>query len=250
MTITLLGTGTVRVLLCDADGNLFPSEDPAFAASTEVTHAALAQLGVERRVTAEELRLGTTGKNFRATMADLAAQAGVELGPEDLASWVAREKEAVSAFLARELHQDPAVIEPLRRLGRWLTLAAVSSSALSRLDACFRATGLHELFPVGRRFSAEDSLPRPTSKPDPAVYLFAARTLGIHADEAVAVEDSAPGAQSAVAAGFRTIGNVAFVARDERAQRVRALLEAGVATVVDSWEGVEAALATVVSPRS
>ena len=32
----------VRYLLCDADGNLFPSEEPAFEASAEVTNAFLA----------------------------------------------------------------------------------------------------------------------------------------------------------------------------------------------------------------
>ena len=62
----------VRVVLCDADGNLFPSEEPAFEASAEVTNRYLAALGSDRRFTAEELRLATTGRNFRTTAADLA----------------------------------------------------------------------------------------------------------------------------------------------------------------------------------
>jgi hypothetical protein len=45
----------------------------------------------------------------------------------------------------------------------------VSSSALARLAGCFTATELDRLIPPARRFSAEDSLPTPTSKPDPAV---------------------------------------------------------------------------------
>ena len=37
----------VEAVLCDADGNLFPSEEPAFDASAEVTNAFLASLGVD-----------------------------------------------------------------------------------------------------------------------------------------------------------------------------------------------------------
>ena len=85
----------------------------------------------------------------------------------------------VSAHLGRTLRPDPAVLGPLTRLAEHYTLAAVSSSALSRLDTCFRATGLGDLLPSERRFSAQDSLPTPISRPDPAVYLFAvARARG------------------------------------------------------------------------
>jgi beta-phosphoglucomutase-like phosphatase (HAD superfamily) len=234
----------VEVLLCDADGNLFPSEEPAFVASAQVTNRCLDVLGVARRYGAEELRLATTGKNFRTTIVDLAHEAGLRdaLSRDALEHWVAEERSAVSAHLARTLTPDPAVRQPLLRLARRFELAAVSSSALARLDACFRATGLAELFPPQRRFSAEDSLPAPTSKPDPAIYMFAGRELGVGASNALAIEDSVPGALSAVAAGFATIGNVAFVPAGERSERVDALYAAGVAAVVDSWSQLEALL--------
>lgn len=67
-----LDVEAVDVLLCDADGNLFPSKEPAFVASSAVTNRLLADLGVERRYTATELRRGTTGKNFRTTAVELA----------------------------------------------------------------------------------------------------------------------------------------------------------------------------------
>src|SRR3954453_21557948 len=54
----------VQILLCDADGNLFPSEEPAFDASVEVTNAFLAEIGSDRRFTAGELRLATTRLKF------------------------------------------------------------------------------------------------------------------------------------------------------------------------------------------
>jgi beta-phosphoglucomutase-like phosphatase (HAD superfamily) len=235
-------TGDVRVLLLDADGNLFPSEGPAFDASADVTNRFLASLGVPTRYTAEYLLATTTGKNFRTTAADLAAAHGVPVDPAVLDTWVAEERDVVSDHLGRVLRPDPAVLDPLHRLAARYRLAAVSSSALSRLDKCFRAAGLAGLIPPERRYSAEDSLPRPTSKPDPAVYRFAVEQLGVRADQAVAVEDSVPGAQSAVAAGIPTVGNVVFVPPGKRAGRGAALAAAGVRAIVRSWDELAAAL--------
>ncbi len=225
----------VRVLLCDADDCLFASEEPAFAASTAVTNDLLADLGIDKRFTPDELRSTAVGKNFRATALELAATYGVVLEPEELERRVAIERREVSAHLSRVLEPDPAVGEPLAELGLRFDLAVVSSSALARLDVCFEATGLAGLFPADVRFSAEDSLPIPTSKPDPAVYAFAGEQLGGGDGETLAVEDSVVGVRSAVAAGFQTIGNVLFVAPPEREERIAALRECGAAVVVESW---------------
>jgi beta-phosphoglucomutase-like phosphatase (HAD superfamily) len=236
---TLPNPADVQVLLLDADGSLFPSEAPAFDASAGVTNRFLASLGIEASYTSEYLLATTTGKNFRTTAVDLAAANGVTgpaLTDALLNDWVAEEKKVVSAHLGQVLRPDPAVLDPLRRLASRYTFAAVSSSALSRLDECFRATGLAELIPPGCRFSAEDSLPQPTSKPDPAVYLHALEQLGVRAGQAIAVEDSLPGAQSAVAAGITTVGNLTFVPSQERAERRRGLHEAGAAVIIESWE--------------
>jgi beta-phosphoglucomutase-like phosphatase (HAD superfamily) len=157
------------------------------------------------------------------------------LTADDLQEWVSEEKSAVSAYLGHALRPDPEVQQVLTALADRYLLALVSSSALTRLDACLHATGLSHLFAPERRFSAEDSLPQPTSKPDPAVYRHAGQRLGLSPDQAIAIEDSVPGAQAAVAAGFATIGNLRFVATDERAEREKQLREAGVVDVVFSW---------------
>lgn len=252
--------GAVTVLLCDADGNTFPSEEPAFVASTSVVNAFLRGHGVERQVTAEELRRSATGKNFRSIVLDLAMDNGIPVDPTlvsryrrsessvhalstglpvlsavELEHWVEEEKRVVTAHLSSVLTPDPRVTEPLRELSHRFILAAVSSSATSRIAACFAVTGLAALFPETRRFSAEDSLPAPTSKPDPAIYTFASARLGIRPDQGLAIEDSVPGAHAAVAAGCPTIGNVLFVSPTERAARIEALRAAGVLAVIFSW---------------
>jgi beta-phosphoglucomutase-like phosphatase (HAD superfamily) len=238
----------VTALLCDADDSLFPSEAAAFEASVEVTNRFLAEHGIHRRVTAEELRRTATGKNFRTTARELAAAAGAEVPDLDL--WVAEEQRAVTAHLSATLTADPGVTGPLTALGRHLTLAVVSSSALARLEGSFAATGLSSLLPADRWFSAEDSLPSPTSKPDPAVYLHACRQLGIAPAEGLAVEDSVAGATAAVRAGCPTVGNLRFVAAPERDRRQAELQEAGVLAVITSWQELADTLLPVVSTRT
>jgi beta-phosphoglucomutase-like phosphatase (HAD superfamily) len=237
----------LQALLCDADGNLFPSEEPAFEASAEVTNRFLAELGSAQRYTAEELRLASTGMNFRTTSRRLAVEAG---SPDvDIEPWVVEEKRAVTAYLGKVLRPHEETTTAVTELARYLRPAVVSSSALTRLDACFRATGLAELLPADVRFSAEDSLPVPTGKPDPAVYLHACRQLGVEPAAGLAVEDSVAGTLSAVRAGCPTVGNLLFVQPQEREERAAALREAGALAVVGSWRELADLLLPVLTRR-
>lgn len=237
----------LEVLLLDADGNLFPSEEPAFVASAEVTNRFLASLGIDRSFTPDELRLATTGMNFRTTARRLAQEHGHD--DVDVEPWVEEEQRAVTEHLAATLLPDRKTLSALTALAAYLPLAAVSSSALARLAGCFTATELNRLIPPEHRFSAEDSLPRPTSKPDPAVYLHACARLGVAPGAALAVEDSVPGVRSAVGAGCPTVGNLVFVAPPERPRRRTDLLDAGALLVVDSWTQLSTLLLPTLSRR-
>lgn len=253
----------ITTLLCDADDNLFPSERPAFDASTEVTNRFLARFGVTAPLSSDELRKRAVGKNFRTTALDLAVQcevpldralaqgrpaaviasasdlvSGNALSADELEQWVRQEREQVTAHLAVTLTPDPQVLEPLRDLATHYALAAVSSSASKRLHACFAATGLDSLISESVTFSAEDSLPVPTSKPDPAVYLHCGQALGVQAEQGLAIEDSVAGVRSAVAAGYATVGNLMFVLPDERACRRAQLIDAGAVAITDSWRAL------------
>lgn len=265
----------ITTLLCDADDNLFGSERPAFDASTEVTNRFLARFGVTAPLSSEELRKRAVGKNFRNTALDLAVQCDVPLDPtlvqgrpaavvaspsdvasgkalcaDELEKWVRDERERVTAHLSATLTPDPQVIEPLRALAGRYALAAVSSSATKRLRACFIATGLDALLPEAATFSAEDSLPVPTSKPDPAVYLHCGQVLGVAAEQGLAIEDSVAGVKSAVAAGYATVGNLMFVLPDERAGRREDLIDAGAVAITDSWRALADVLLSSAVPAA
>jgi HAD superfamily hydrolase (TIGR01509 family) len=258
---------SISTLLLDADDNLFGSESPAFDASAEVTTRFLARFGVDSPLSGDQLRKKAVGKNFRSTATDLAVLSGIPfekaladfrpdaqvasaddldsgraLTADELEQWVRKEREQVTAHLAVTLKPDSEVLGPLHDLAKRFAMAAVSSSALARLKASFTATGLDDLIPESVRFSAEDSLPVPTSKPDPAVYLEAGRVLDVDGPHGLAVEDSVPGVTSAVAAGYYAVGNVMFVPAAERQSRTRELIDAGAVAVTDSWRALADAL--------
>jgi HAD superfamily hydrolase (TIGR01509 family) len=229
----------ITTLLLDADDNLFPSEAPAFDASAEVTTRFLARFGVSSPLSGDAL---AEGRPHAVAASDSDVACGRVLTADELEQWVREEREQVTAHLAVTLKPDPEVLEPLQALASRYAMAAVSSSALARLKASFTAAGLDPLIPAELRFSAEDSLPVPTSKPDPAVYMHAGRVLGVEAHQGLAVEDSVPGVKSAVAAGYLAIGNVMFVPADERRHRTAELIDAGAVAITDSWRALADAL--------
>lgn len=82
-------------------------------------------------------------------------------------------------------------------------VAVASASARSRLDLTLQSADLAHRFAAS---VAGDEVSH--GKPAPDVYLRAAHLLGVDAKHCIAIEDSPIGAQSAVAAGMRTIGIV------------------------------------------
>lgn len=100
-------------------------------------------------------------------------------------------------------HIDPEpgvteLLELLRANGRKLAIASASTHV--NINAALKATGLGEFFPV--RVSSEDVA---HGKPEPDVYLEAARILGLEPGKLAAVEDSDPGCEAARRAGYSLV---------------------------------------------
>ncbi|WP_051054213.1 HAD family phosphatase [Frankia sp. QA3] len=81
-----------------------------------------------------------------------------------------------------------------------MSLAVASSSYYQIIDAVLGRFDLLSRFDLV--YSAEDEK---LGKPYPAIYLSAARKLGVDPSEGVAIEDSRHGVRSAKSAGYRCV---------------------------------------------
>ena len=94
----------------------------------------------------------------------------------------------------------------------------------------------------GRAFSADQVA---QGKPAPDLFLLAARELGVDPADCVILEDSPHGVTGALRAGSRAVGFVGGTHLDNRRAEHAALLRAtGAAPVLDSMNGMFAALTT------
>jgi beta-phosphoglucomutase-like phosphatase (HAD superfamily) len=139
-------------------------------------------------------------------------------------------------------------LEKLQKQGKY-GMAVVSSSALSRVQASIKKTNMERFFPKDHVFSAATSLPKPTSKPDPAVYLHACKVIGVEPGECVAVVDSKSGATAAKRAGIPLIGYVGSYEDEglEHMAKIEKMLmeECGAIVVMRNWNEFESCLKKV-----
>jgi HAD superfamily hydrolase (TIGR01509 family) len=91
-------------------------------------------------------------------------------------------------------------IDAVRRLASRFPLGLASSSNRQLIDAALQLAGIASCFEA--TVSSEEVA---RGKPAPAVYLEAARRLGVDPIHCAAVEDSHGGIRSAKAAGMRVI---------------------------------------------
>lgn len=172
---------------------------------------------------------------------------GIEINPEDMEKYVLMEEDAVIAKLKAALRPCPGVDEQLQALQTksQYQLSVVSSSALRRVRASIEKVGQDKYFPGDVVFSAATSLEKPTSKPDPAIYLHALKKLGKKAEESIAVEDSKSGTLSATRAGIKTIGYIGPYADDKKEEMEGVLRNAGAVVVMRDWSEFPDALARI-----
>jgi beta-phosphoglucomutase-like phosphatase (HAD superfamily) len=125
-------------------------------------------------------------------------------------------------------------------------LAVVSSSALRRVKASIEKVGQDKYFNPNHVYSAATSLPKPTSKPDPAIYLHAMAELGKRPEECVAVEDSRSGATAAFRANIKTIGYTGSYEPEKQEEMKKVLKDAGCVVIMNDWTEFEGALEKII----
>jgi HAD superfamily hydrolase (TIGR01509 family) len=166
------------------------------------------------------------------------------MSEDELENYASMEDDRVIAKLKEKLQPCVGVDAELERLateGKY-HLSVVSSSALRRVLASIDKVGQDKYFKRNEVFSAACSLPKPTSKPDPAIYLHAIEVMGKTADECIAVEDSRSGATAAHRANIQTIGYTGCYRPEEQEKMQRLLLDAGCVITMNDWKDFQTCL--------
>lgn len=146
--------------------------------------------------------------------------------------------------LSRGVDLLPGALELVRALAAVMPVAVASNSRRDVLDLKMRSGGYAPL--LSTWVSTDDV---PAGKPAPDMYAEAVRRMGCTPGQAVAFEDSAPGATAAVRAGTRVVGLVAADGSGDpvsapgfpAAALVCSFLDPQFLGVVRGWTGARAA---------
>ena len=182
-----------QAIIFDFDGVLLESEYEGNRMLAEL----LTELGHET-TTEDALRdfVGLAGPQF---LAAIEQRIGGSL-PEQFAE---RRKAQTLAALRDGVPAVAGAVEFIRSLPPDLPKAVASSSSMRWLQRHLELLGLTEAFGP-HVYSGREHVER--TKPEPDLYLHAARELGVDIAHCVVVEDSEIGVRGAVASGARVIG--------------------------------------------
>ncbi|TRM63714.1 HAD-like domain-containing protein [Schizophyllum amplum] len=236
----------IKCILFDCDNTLVLSEPLAFASCADLLNEILEKHGRSERFTGPELMSTFVGQNFRGMMTSLQEKYDFTMTDTELDTYVSRELDHTVEKLEAAAEPCAGAIEELERLqatGKY-KLAVVSSSALSRVQASLKKVGMERFFAPENVYSAASSLPTPTSKPNPAIYLHACKELGYAPGECVAIEDSKSGATAAKNAHIPLVGYVGpYEEEEERVKMRKVLSEACEAfAILEHWKDFEQVL--------
>ena len=182
-------TAPARCVLFDCDGTLVDSELPGNAALARQ----LALAGIAE--SAEAITARFRGHKLADMLAALQSSHGVSLPPD----FVDRYRERAAALFETDVVPMPGAADMLARLE--LPMCVVSNGPLAKIRQNLRVAGLAHHF-GDRLFSAYEI---GAWKPDPGLFLHAARAMGVAPGDCVVVDDSAAGIQAAGRAGMRAL---------------------------------------------
>lgn len=171
----------------DCDGTLVDSE----TLGHEVLCRCIANFGMSLSI--EESMRRFKGGKMADCIAELEADVGHKLPDDFVASY---RRQCAETFEARLVPIEGAY-ELLDKLE--LPYCIASSGPREKIDLNLRVTGLARFF-GDRIFSAYDI---DAWKPDPALFLHAAKQMGVRPERCAVVEDSVHGYEAGVSAGMR-----------------------------------------------
>ncbi len=186
-----------RLVIFDCDGVLVDSE----VISNDVLAQALSAEGLA--TTLAEARSAYQG----LLLGEVVREAERRLGRPLPEGWLERYEQDRAEVFRRELRAVPGAAQTVAAFSAaGVAVCVASQGKLEKTRLSLELTGLRELFPEQALFSAGQV---PRGKPNPDLFLHAARGLGAEPSECVVVEDSPSGVRAAVAASMRVFGYAA-----------------------------------------
>ncbi|WP_327405832.1 HAD family phosphatase [Streptomyces sp. NBC_01288] len=179
-------------VIFDLDGTLVDSEPNYY----EATRQTLAEHGVPDFTWARHERF--VGISTQETLVLLKERYGLKAPVEELLAETNRRYLALARAATRVYPEMRKFVELLAAEG--VPMAVASGSSPEAIEAILTGTGLDASL---RTAVSADEVAR--GKPAPDVFLEAARRLGAAPADCVVLEDAAPGAAAAHAAGMRCI---------------------------------------------
>jgi beta-phosphoglucomutase-like phosphatase (HAD superfamily) len=243
--------GKAKYIMLDCDNTLVQSERFAFEACADLTNIVMKKYNIDAQYTADSLLEDFVGHNFRGMLKGLQKKHNFEMTEADLESFVGQELDAVTTKLSQKAVECPGVTAELNKLKeQGYPMSVVSTSAKSRVVASIEKAGIAHFFPPEHVYSAATSLDPPSSKPDPAIYLYAAEQLGVKPSEAITVEDSKSGATAAMRAGIPCIGYVGIYGIEEGKEKMEQMAkllteETKCAAIMYDWKEFQECLKKV-----
>jgi beta-phosphoglucomutase-like phosphatase (HAD superfamily) len=237
--------------MLDCDNTLVQSERLAFEACAELTNVVMEKHKIDARYTAEKLLDDFVGHNFRSMLKGLQTKHNFTMSDDEMEDFVGRELGAVTKKLSEKAVECPGVTTELNKLKeQGYHMSVVSTSAKSRVVASIEKAGIAHFFKPEEVYSAATSMPKPSSKPDPAIYLYAAELLGVKPAECVTVEDSKSGATAAMRAGIPCIGYVGIYGIEEGKEKMEQMAktlteETKCAVIMYDWKDFQECLKKV-----
>lgn len=177
----------IELVIFDCDGTLVDSEPLA----AEVTAECARKYGIP--ITTEEAYLRFRG----GRMADLVAELEAVRGGALPGSFVEEVRERQNIVMRARLQPMEGALELLEAMH--LPYCMASNGLRAKMEMTLGATGLLHFF-AGRIFSAYEV---GSWKPEPDLFLHAARHFGIAPEHCAVIEDSQPGILAGIAAGMQ-----------------------------------------------
>lgn len=178
-----------KCVLFDCDGTLVDSERLGFLGLSVKFLA----LGIQ--LDPDELVIKYRGWKLAAILEELVGEHAVVL-PSD---FVEHYRVVVADLFARELQPIAHIATALQQID--LPKAVVSSGPRHKIEQALKLCGLSDFFAANIYSSYEVGI----WKPDPEIYLHAARDMGFAPSECIVVDDGPVGVEAGVKAGMKTL---------------------------------------------